>query len=255
MYKYFKYLLIVFISFFTFRTYEVSAINYDKACGIKFNDIYQVIIKFETNDGERINDLYYCKNCGTAGFKLPIPVRKGYKFVGWYADRDLTIKLDETYIKEKAEQQVSFFPYSMGCDVNKVYTYLYAKWEKIDSCEIPESYNVTLKYVTNSDEKIEDLKFKVGEDNKEISLPIPKKEGYYFIGWYGDSNYTKLIKNEMMTPEDIYKNVNSYYIDNKDCSFEREGKLYAKFVSEEDLIYLVVDAVDNNLFMINDLVM
>lgn len=253
MHKYFKYLLNVFLLVILFKTYDVSAIDYNKACGIVLNNYYKVIIKFETNDGEKINDLNYCKNCGTAGFKLPTPVRKGYKFVGWYSDRELTNKIDDIYIKEKAEQQVLFFPYNRGCNVDKVYTYLYAKWEKLDSCEIPEVYNVTLKYVTNTNEKLDDLKFRIGDETREISLPTPTKKGYYFIGWYGDSNYTKLINNEMMTPETIYKFVNTYYSDSKECSFDREGKLYAKFVSEEELIYLVIDAVDNNLFMINDL--
>lgn len=50
--------------------------------------------------------------------ELPVPVRSGYKFMGWYADADLTI-------------QVTQFNMSI--------TYIYAKWE-----EKTQSYEVDL---------------------------------------------------------------------------------------------------------------
>ena len=244
--------LFIFIALFLVCN-NVNAINLEKACGIVFEDKMQVTIKFDTNGGQPINDLNYCRGCATSKFKLPTPVKKGYIFKGWYADSRLEVPVGNIYDKVETEKKVILYPNNLGCSVKKAYVELYAKWEVDESCELPTSYKVTIKYETNSKDKFDDLVFTIGEDNSRVSLPTPSKEGYNFIGWYGDKEYRTLIKSDEMTPEEIYTSISTNYADDKKCTFERTGKLYAKFVDNNELVSMVIDAADNNAFMINDL--
>lgn len=245
-------LLFIFIVVFGIGS-NVNAVNFEKACGVVFDKQMQVTIKFETNDGESLNNLNYCRGCGAKRFKLPTPVKKGYIFKGWYADSRLEIPVGNIYDKVETEKIATLYPYSLGCNIKKAYVVLYAKWEVDDSCEIPTSYKVTINYQTDSDDKFDDLKLIIGEDNTKISLPTPSKEGYNFIGWYGEKEYRTLIKNDELTQEEMYKKIKTTYSNNDKCSFERKGTLYARYVDNNELISMIIDAADNNTFMINDL--
>ena len=251
-----KRIFLVFIFIVLFRVNSnVYALNFDKACGIKFKDKMQIVVKFETNGGESIQDLNYCRGCGKGKFVLPTPVRKGYIFKGWYGDSKYTSEVGTILDKEETEKKVLLIPYKLGCDIDKAYFILYAKWEKDDKCDIPTSYKVTIKYQTNSDDKFDDLKFTMGEDNQDISLPIPKKEGYHFIGWYGDKNYRTLISNnDNLSGDELYTKVKTEYINDDKCSFDRKGTLYAKYVDDDNLLSMIYDYVDNNIYMVKDII-
>ena len=53
-------LLFIFIVVFGIGS-NVNAVNFEKACGVVFDKQMQVTIKFETNDGESLNNLNYCR--------------------------------------------------------------------------------------------------------------------------------------------------------------------------------------------------
>lgn len=73
-------------------------------------------LKFDTNGGSDINTLTEWEY-STIDLDEYVPEKEGYKFVGWYADKDLDKKIDEVYLTED--------------------TTVYAKWEKIEE-EVPE---------------------------------------------------------------------------------------------------------------------
>ena len=73
-------------------------------------------LKFDTNGGSDINTLTEWEY-STIDLDEYVPEKEGYKFVGWYADEDLTKEIDEVYLTED--------------------TTVYAKWEKIEE-EVPE---------------------------------------------------------------------------------------------------------------------
>ena len=73
-------------------------------------------LKFDTNGGSDINTVTEWEY-STIDLDEYVPKKEGYKFVGWYADKDLTKKIDEVYLTED--------------------TTVYAKWEKIAE-EVPE---------------------------------------------------------------------------------------------------------------------
>ena len=73
-------------------------------------------LKFDTNGGSKI-DIVTEWEYSTIDLDEYVPEKEGYKFVGWYADEDLTKKIDEVYLTQD--------------------TTVYAKWEKIEE-EVPE---------------------------------------------------------------------------------------------------------------------
>ena len=73
-------------------------------------------LKFDTNGGSKIDTVTEWEY-STIDLDEYVPEKEGYKFVGWYADEDLTKKIDEVYLTKD--------------------TTVYAKWEKIEE-EVPE---------------------------------------------------------------------------------------------------------------------
>ena len=73
-------------------------------------------LKFDTNGGSDIDTVTEWEY-STIDLDEYVPEKEGYKFVGWYADEDLTKKIDEVYLTKD--------------------TTVYAKWEKIAE-EVPE---------------------------------------------------------------------------------------------------------------------
>ena len=93
-------------------------------------------LKFDTNGGSDIDTVTEWEY-STIDLDEYVPEKEGYKFVGWYADEDLTKKIDEVYLTKD--------------------TTVYAKWEKIAE-EVPkepeeteETENISFKDVKESD--------------------------------------------------------------------------------------------------------
>lgn len=95
---------------------------------------------------------------------LPIPVRSGYHFVGWNKEADGS---GERITKITAEEKE---------DVT-----IYAIWQKTDIFS-----PLTLHF--NSGTLADDI-FTQYEEGKKYILPIPKREGYEFQGWYFTSTF------------------------------------------------------------------
>lgn len=117
-------------------------------------------IEYVLNGGsfeqEPINTYKYSK-----GATLPIPKRPGYTFGGWYEDE--TFNGLEIYLIPEL---------SLG---DKMF---YAKWNT-------EDYNIL--YETNGG-KMENQKNTYNVETS-VTLPIPSREGYIFLGWYTDSDF------------------------------------------------------------------
>jgi len=83
-----------------------------------------------------------------------VPTKEGYKFLGWYYNGekfDFSTKITEDIV-------------------------LVAKWAK------ENAILYTITFNSNGGNKIDTLKV---EKNKAVgNLPIPKKEGYKFVGWF-----------------------------------------------------------------------
>lgn len=73
-------------------------------------------LEFDTNGGSDIDTVTEWEY-STIDLDEYVPEKEGYKFVGWYADKDFDKKIDEVYLTKD--------------------TTVYAKWEKIEE-EVPE---------------------------------------------------------------------------------------------------------------------
>ena len=100
------------------KTYEKDTViyakekkNYSGGGSIFFWDL-----KFDTNGGSKIDTVTEWEY-STIDLDDYVPEKEGYKFVGWYADKDFDKKIDEVYLTKD--------------------TTVYAKWEKIEE-EVPE---------------------------------------------------------------------------------------------------------------------
>lgn len=113
---------------------------------------------------------------GSKMTKPSTPIREGYEFVGWYTDDTYTVKYD----------------FSKPVNNNME---LYAKWNLA-------SYRVSYDSNGGTKVKIQDILY-----NQQAEKPTdPVRTGYYFAGWYKDSNFSE--KFSFLTP--ISKNTTLY---------------------------------------------
>lgn len=252
MKKYFS-LMISILSVMVSFVFIENVYAADEFCGIELSDKVVVTIKFETNGGTEIKDLNYCMDCGVTHFKLPTPKRKGFIFEGWYADRNFKNKISVPFEKNKDAKLLSIVPDSIGCDVSKVHTTLYAKWTSDSECS-DSSSNITINFETNGGKEISPIKICENCNSELMSLPTPVRDGYTFLGWYSQKDLLNKIPSEMVKPEEISENMKLEDDNDDKCSFDRHGTIYARWIDKDGLERLIKDSIDNNLYFLKDIV-
>ena len=115
-------------------------------------DVVSFTVSFETNGGNTIADksVNYQSQYG----ELPVPVKAGYIFDGWYLDEELTLPVQANTVVTKTEDHTLYANWSTGS-----YTLTY--------------YVDGALYAQNT--------YDFGEEI--IALAEPQKEGYTFSGW------------------------------------------------------------------------
>ena len=88
-------------------------------------------VNFVVNGGEELPNMLVGIACSPDSYlDLPIPVRDGYNFDGWYYDNEFTKKIDFT-------NSIDFKPISKfdnkKCQIGFEDIEIYAKWEKVIS--------------------------------------------------------------------------------------------------------------------------
>lgn len=256
MQKGFKFILLfsffVSILLITEKVYAFS----DKSCGIIFGKKIVVNIKFDTDGAQKINDLYYCYNCGSSKFKLPTPKRKGYKFDGWYTDKNYTKKLNNIFNKDEDGKMIEIIPDELGCNVTKAHTTIYAKWQKDGEviCTGINESDITIKFDTDGGEKVDPIKICENCDDIKITLPTPVKENNVFIGWYLEKNKLNKLPEGLVDSYDIYNDMDLIEENSNDnCSNNKYGKLYARWMTKEEFINSIIDLSDNTFHFASDL--
>lgn len=122
-------------------------------------------ISFNTTGGQLLEPITNVKK--NESVRLPIPMREGHQFLGWYQDLLYTI------------------PFTDDTKVTGNIT-IYAKWAV-------NKYRISFVY--DSETNIEPIEVDYGVI---ITEPIPVKTGHEFVGWYKDENLTqKFVFNKM----------------------------------------------------------
>lgn len=141
--------------------------------------INQYMIFFNSNGGSTVNPI---KQDYQSLVESPIgPTREGYTFDGWYSDSDLT--------------QAYVFIVMPSTDIE-----LFAKWQI-------NTYTLQLNDEFGS--MVYSNTFEYGADLSDVSMTIPEKTGYTFIGWSAELPETMPAKDCILSM--VYK-INQYSI-------------------------------------------
>lgn len=205
---------------------------------------YKII--YNTNGGNSVDPFTHCGGCAYSTKPLiPTPVRKGYKFAGWYYDSKLTKKVSTnyatsiTYTKKYNDK---------GCQIQATVN-LYAKWvkEEVTTDSTTETETAcptgvpTFKVIfnTNGGNEIEPY-IHCSNCKPKDKMPKPTRKDYNFEGWYYDSAYTKKV-----SVDDIRKITYTQRYDENGCVLLTEVILYAKW-SKLDNVVIPDTAIKNN---------
>lgn len=143
------------------RTRKISGTISKGSTGNKdFYALWKCTVTFDTLGGKDCASRTVTSSAPVVG-KLPETQRDCYTFDGWYLDKGYKKRLSE------------------NTQITKDTT-AYAHW-------IPVPYSIV--YRTNGGVLPEVYVSEYTVETPQTSLPVPKKEGYGFAGWYADSSF------------------------------------------------------------------
>lgn len=154
------------------------------------------------------------KGLGGADITIEPPEKTGYTFLGWFADKELTISASGKLPKKSGN-------YYAGWQINE-YTVIF----DVGSYEFEEDFDAV----------------RVGKYGTKLIMPVPKLAGKLFVGWYDENG--KLVsdniysKNVTLTPKFVDFEDNS--IDNP---YEITDPEQLLFLSEQSGYFVFKDGL------------
>ena len=166
--------------------------NEDSSCS---NDINNLKAIFNTDGGTNIEPVLYCSNCEKSTMKIPTAEKDGFTFDGWYYDTELTDRVSGTDFSDLLFTQ----KYDANNCLLLTEINLYAKWvqntqnnNETEKSDKGEKKKITIIYDTDGGDTISNENICDNCGNK-TELKSPTKEGFNFVGWYYDKEYTKKV--------------------------------------------------------------
>ena len=180
-----------------------------------------------------------------------VPVKEGYTFAGWYLDRNFTSPFNfRDYASNENRSSISvyayFVPVQTGGDDND-------GDNSGDGGEEVITYRTVTFNVNGGDSEIQPREYQVGA---LMSLPVPEREGYTFIGWrdmFGDYyNAESVMPDEDITLTAVWeKKVTTFEDDYVMFAPATEGKKhdndYYEAYRETVQTYLYVELTSDDL--------
>ena len=178
------------------QPFDEKNVTQDITVYAKWLDAYG--ISFVTNGGDAIEPIYFADKVKY----LPIAEYLGYRFDGWFTDKELT------------KQFVA------GGNINSDIT-IYAKWTR--------KHKVTLD--VNGGNELDPI-YILGDDIPE--LPIAKKPGsFHFDGWYWDEGFTRPFDGTGVTQDiTVYAKYSQVYV-----YFEDFEETYDDFYNNDGTVW------------------
>ncbi len=185
-------------------------------------------IVYETNGGNILDNDYISSHL-ERDTSFPVPKKDGYKFDGWYYDKNFTKK-----VVVDSYREVDYTPKKNdnGC-TQTVTVNLYAKWlketgsEGFSSSVCPAGIaSAKIVYNSNGGNTLEN-DYISSKHEKDTTIPTPKKNGYKFVGWYYDSKFTKKVTVSSYTDLAFNSEENE-----NGCTKTATVNLYAKWEKE-----------------------
>lgn len=176
----------VFAGWYTEQTggskiYDYTPVTYNASQTLAYahwTEVKTYNVQFLAGEGT-VSPKYKSVTFGSAYGELPVPVRDGYTFAGWYTEQTGGIRVSSTTI-------VSAENFNPDASIHK----LYAHWNRA-RCRVTFDGNggnvpVSSKYVTSG--------------SAYGTLPSAQRTGYTFAGWYMDKNgSTKVTEDTTVT--------------------------------------------------------
>lgn len=134
---------------------------------------YKNAVRYELGGGVNspLNPDYYDTDKGSP---LYAAEREGYIFVGWFADAACTLRVIE--ISAGREGEIT----------------LYAKWIKNEVPDLPIEWKITYELNGGENEASNPVSYRTGT---AAELKAATREGYTFLGWYKDAEFTEKVDN------------------------------------------------------------
>lgn len=149
------------------------------------------------------------------GFKLLVPTKEGYDFLGWFLDENFTRPIAEIYDE---------------LHINYASIDLYAKWGYLENNLV---YHIGDGAFNHPDNKA------VLTKNETLYLGAPYRSHYQFLGWYLDKDFTTEVKtieyDETVATYEVYAKWGEY-IENYTASIDQ----------------IIGDGTENNPYLIYD---
>ncbi|MGM9877398.1 MAG: InlB B-repeat-containing protein [Bacilli bacterium] len=216
-----------------------------------------LIAEYNTMGG---NELKSTIQLGDPNKKLSIPTRDGYDFIGWYYDENYTLKVSGDTMGSLDTKYASVTVDNCGNKGTPTIK-LYARWEKKKTSSGAYSCPKTgaqliVNYVTKGGSNLSDS---ILLDDKTKVLSTPIKEGYKFIGWYYDENYTLKVSVDTMGSLDT--SYASVIVDKNGCKGTPTIKLYARWtlqpftdetIDKDENVSTPSDIIDNPVYIDNN---
>lgn len=149
------------------------------------------IIFFETNGGSREEHISLVSPVDS---RLPIPTKNDETFTGWYYDKELKKRVVTDYVEE-----VELGPSEKdenGCFIAPQVT-LYAGWASIGEPPSIEGGSFLVNFITSGGNTMESISVCIACSGTS-SIPVPKRNGYEFIGWYYDENFIEKVNEQYL---------------------------------------------------------
>ena len=171
-----------------------------------------------------------------------VPVKEGYTFAGWYLDRNFTSPFNfRDYASNENRSSISVYAYFVPVQTGG------------DGGEEVITYRTVTFNVNGGDSEIQPREYQVGA---LMSLPVPEREGYTFIGWrdmFGDYyNAESVMPDEDITLTAVWeKKVTTFEDDYVMFAPATEGKKhdndYYEAYRETVQTYLYVELTSDDL--------
>lgn len=144
--------------------------------------------------------------------KAPTAEREGYRFIGWFADQNLTDEWNFT-----------------TSTVNEAIT-LYAKWEAIEY--------IGVEFISDDVPTVVSV-----EKGLKVSAPVINKPGYDLVGWYTDQSFTHLY--DFNNPVNEELTLYAYWIEEgTSIPIDSEVKLLNLFANGGSRKYVITKDLD-----------
>ncbi len=148
---------------------------------------YKVAFNLNGGGGSTPQSVQVKKDEMMPSINAPIPTRNNYTFMGWYNNKEYTLG---TQYYNELNEPVKYY------DVKKNIT-LYAGW-KVNKTEastpaeaVEKTYKVTFNLNGGSGSTPQTREIKNNALMPNIGSSVPTKDGYTFMGWYDNKDYTK----------------------------------------------------------------